>query len=612
MYGYFCKYKPIKNHFFLMTNFRISFWKLFWPILISTIITSIISSLFFFGIIGSLVSVFGSENEITTPKGTVLKLTLEGEIAESSMSRLNTSSLSIENTIGLTDLLNGFEKAARDENIKGIYLELKNPTCGISTLREIRNALLKFQKTGKFVISFSTGEYISQKHFYIASSIKERYAFTGSKIEFLGLSASPVFFKEAMAKLGIEMQIIRGKDNDFKSAVEPFMYSKMSDSSKTQTTQLTQSIWNQLLSEISQSTSNDTSKLNQIANKAMASSIENGVKFNFFKASKYYDEILSMLRAKAGLNATEEIPFHSFEKYAKTSFQEKQQLDNLQKPSLAVIIADGEIAVSGDELSSDKVARYIRDARTDKNIKTIVLRINSPGGSALASDIIWREVYLANKSKCVVVSMGDVAASGGYYIAAPASYIFAQPTTITGSIGVFGMIPYTGSFMKEKLGITFDHVKTNKFAAISLNQKLSEEEKQLIQVEVDLIYSDFLTKVASGRHLSIEKVHRLARGRVWTGSDAKTHGLVDELGGISDAIAYAIKKAKLKNPKIKFFPIYNPKPLDKLIEQLSELDENESESKVTLSNQLKHHLKSLDKIQTTDKLQMRLPFDIKL
>ena len=456
---------------------------------------------------------------------------------------------------------------------------------------------------------------ISQKQLYLTSVVKENYGFPGTMVDFLGLGTEPMFFKNTLDLLGVEMQVIRGRSNDFKSAVEPFLYTKMSDSSRLQTTLLLKNIWKEIRCEIANDINTDTATLSKIANNALVTSVEQAVKFRFFKASKYEDEILKILTRKVNVETSDDLDLLAFEKYARKNFYNQQISNNLSKPNIAVILAEGGISVDGDELTSDNVAKYIREARLDNNIKTIVLRVNSPGGSALASDIIWREVVLANKSKKVIVSMGDVAASGGYYIATAASKIFAEPTTITGSIGVFGIIPYTGKFFQDKLGITFDKITTNMHASLSLNQKLSPEELILIQKQVDKIYTDFIRKVSDGRKMSPESVHRYARGRVWTGIDAKKIGLVDELGGLNDAIAYAAKQAKINKVIPRYWPEKKLEPIEEILDQLEDLKENKTSAKTVTTKipaSIQKYYNELLKLENMQGIQMRMPFNIEI
>lgn len=597
-----------------MNENKISFWKIFWPTLIAMFIATITWLLVFFGVIGGIVASISSDSKEIDSKKIILRMTLEGNISENSSSTINPYALSIDKKVGLSDLLFGIKKAASDPTVDGIYLELKNVQCGISTVREIRNALIDFQKSGKYILAYHSGEMISFKQYYLTSCLEDNYAFPGSRVEFLGLGVNYSFYKNTLDKLGVEMQVVKGRSNDFKSAVEPFLFSKMSDSSRYQTTRLLNEIWSQLKVDISKDIKIDTAKLSAYASNASITSASDAAKLKLLKGVLYYDEFLKILKEKAKINEQEDITFKSFEKYAQSEFYKSQSFGiSNSKNKIAVILAEGEITVDGEELSSDKVAEYIREARIDKEVKTIVLRVNSPGGSALASDIIWREVLLANQSKKVVVSMGDVAASGGYFIAAPSSYIFAEPTTITGSIGVFGVIPYTGKFMEQKLGVTFDRVATNSHAGISLNKKMTIEEMAILQNEVDDIYDSFLSKVSEGRKIPINRVHAIARGRVWTGKDAKKIGLVDELGGIDDAIRFAAKQNKLKDFELKYWPKKEVEPIEELLEELQDM---KKQSKLKTSNIVQipefisSYLIELQKIKSMKGVQMRLPITV--
>jgi protease-4 len=325
----------------------------------------------------------------------------------------------------------------------------------------------------------------------------------------------------------------------------------------------------------------------------------------------YRDEVMAKISSKVGIEKDDELEMESFEKYARKKFRQDQLLAKKDKPNIAVILAEGGVAVDGDGLTSKEICKLFQDVRKNKSIKTVVFRINSPGGSALASEEIWREVYLTNKKMKVIVSMGDVAASGGYYIATPASMIFAEPTTITGSIGVFGMIPYTGRMFEEKLGMTFDRAQTNKHAIMSTNKKLTSEELTLIQSEVDDIYDLFLQRVAKGRKMTKEQVNVIARGRVWTGTDALRIGLVDKLGGIEEAIAYAAKDAKIDKAKVLYYP---QRKSDKWIDLLEQLEDEDTEIAVKQSAQLPKDLmdqyNKLKRIEGYSGIQMRLPYEI--
>lgn len=590
---------------------KIRFGRIFWPSFWAALIVSIIGLIIWLIVISGIMSSFEPE-PMKVESNTVLHMSLDTRIAEKGRTKFNSNSFSIDKTIGLADILHGLETAKEDNKIKGVFLELEGANCGYATAREIRNAINDFEKSGKFVVAYNSGELISLRQYYIASAANTNYGFPTSNMEFLGLGGELSFFKNTFDKLDVEMQIIRGSGNDFKSAVEPFFRDKMSDSSRHQVKRYLTSMWSDIRNDIAKERKVSAKRLDELAENAEIQSVKEAVANKLMDGAKYKDEILTLLAKKAGTEEGEEVELFAFEKYAKKRFRQDQVLSVEDEPNVAVILAEGVVAREGDGLTSKRVCKLFRDARENESVKTVVFRINSPGGSALASDEIWREVQLTNKKKKVVVSMGDVAASGGYYIAAPASYIFAEPTTITGSIGVFGMVPYTGKMMENKLGVTFDRVSTNKHAVLTTNRKLTEEEIIMIQENVDEVYDQFKTVVAKGRGMTKNRVQQIARGRVWTGVDAKKIGLVDELGGMKDAIAYAAKQAKIKDVKVLYYPLVKDDPLDELLEQLEGGDENVSISAVELPTQLMTYYKQLKEIESLQGIQMRLPFKLNL
>jgi protease-4 len=371
-------------------------------------------------------------------------------------------------------------------------------------------------------------------------------------------------------------------------------------------------MWETIVAEIAADRKVSTNELNQIADSMLIKRADDALKFKLLDALKYKDEVMDELCKKVKCKKVEDLNFYSFEKYARKQFNEDQVLVEVDDPNIAVIVAEGDVATSGDGVASDKICKLFKEVRNNDDIKTVVFRINSPGGSALASDEIWREVQLTNKVKKVIVSMGDVAASGGYYVAAPAYKIFAEPTTITGSIGVFGMIPYTGKMFENYLGITFDRASTNAHAGMSLNRKLTPKELESVQNEVDEIYDQFLGRVAEGRKLTKEQVNVIARGRVWTGSDAKKIGLVDELGGLNDAITFAAKEAKIKEPKVEYYPHNKKNELFDFIDLLNEEEDDAFAKNTTIPSELLTYYKQLKKIESMTGIQMKLPYEIRI
>ena len=423
-----------------------------------------------------------------------------------------------------------------------------------------------------------------------------------------------MFFKGLLDKLDVEVEIIRGKNNDFKSAVEPFFRTNMSDSSRVQVERYMSSMWEDMRNDIAADRKIDAEELNVIADSMKIKRAEDAVEFKLLDGVKYRDEVMGLLMKKVGVDSEEDLELQNFEKYAKKSFYEDQLLTKSENPDVAVILAEGDVSTEGDGLTSAEICKLFKKVRNEKSIKVVVFRINSPGGSALASEEIWREVNLTNKVKKVVVSMGDVAASGGYYIASPAYKIFAEPTTITGSIGVFGMIPYTGKMLENKLGITFDRVSTNQHAVLSTNRKLTPMELAITQEEVDEVYDQFLQRVSDGRKMTKEQVNVIARGRVWTGRDALKIGLVDQLGGLNDAVAFAASEVDLKNPKVLYYPLKKEDKLGDLIELIEDQKEDESVSikSQRIPEELLDYYASIKKIERMRGIQMRLPFEVKM
>jgi len=597
-----------------MTDKKITFGKIFWPSFLAVFIMSIIGLIIFSLILGGLVGSFGKfgPKPLAIKNNTVLHMTLSGAIGEKSSSTFNPSSFQMDKKIGLSDILYGLEHAKTDAKIKGVFLEIGDLNCGYATAREIRNAINDFEKSGKFVVAYNGGEVITQKEYYISSAADEVYGFPSSTMEFIGLGAELSFFKGTLDKLEVEVQVIRGSNNDFKSAVEPFFRENMSDSSRVQIERYLTSMWEDIRTDISADRKVKIEKLNTIADSAFIRRADDAVKYKLMDGTKYRDEIISLMSEKVGLEEGEELELQEFEKYAKKKFYHNQVLAKNDSPNIAVILAEGDVSVDGDGLTSKQICKLFQEARKNKTIKTVVFRVNSPGGSALASDEIWREVKLTNETKKVIVSMGDVAASGGYYISAPATAIFAEPSTITGSIGVFGMIPYTGKMLQNKLGMTFDRAATNQHSVMTTNRKLTPAEFLLVQEEVDAIYDQFLSRVAEGRGMTKERVNEIARGRVWTGRDALEIGLVDKLGGISDAIAYAAKKSNISTPKVLYYPLKKEDPWLSLLEDLEEQQENEMRVAMhqSMPQELVYYYNQLKSIESMSGMQMRMPFEL--
>ena len=590
---------------------KIRFGKIFWPSFIAALIVSILGLVLFFLTVGGLVSSISDNepNKVELKDKTVLHLTLDQKVGERTRTEFSKTSFEFNSSVGLSELLYGFKVASSDDKIAGIFVDLKGAKFGYTTAKEIRDAINEFEKSGKFVIAYNSGEVISQKSYYVASAANTNYAFPTSSFEMIGLGVELMYFKNTLDKLGVEMQVIRGKNNDFKSAVEPFFRSNMSDSSRLQIERYLTSMWNDIKSAISKDRKIEKELIETLANKASIRRAEEAKQHKLIDDALYRDQVIDQIKKKLNVSKDDPINFYAFEKYAKKKFRKDQFIQEVDSPEIAVILAEGEISKNGEGLTSKDICKLFQDVRKNKSVKAVVFRINSPGGSALASDEIWREVVLTQKEKKVIVSMGDVAASGGYYIAAPADRIFAESTTITGSIGVFGVIPFTGKMLNDKLGLTFDRATTNNHSVLSLNKKLTTEEMSIIQEEVDKIYDDFLSRVASGRKMSKEQVNRLARGRVWTGQDALKNGLVDEIGGIKSAIKYAQEITKSDADKILYYPTYEEEPFEMILEKLKE-DDMIKGAEVTLSQELIDFYAKLKKLEKFSGMQMRLPYEL--
>ncbi len=548
----------------------------------------------------------GNDKTYNSVENSVLKLSLNDQIKERTVenpfSKINLGPLIPEGSIGLNTILLNIKKAKEDKDIKGIYLEISNPIAGFATLEEIRNALIDFRSSGKFIYAYS--ETYSQKAYYIASTASKLYLNPQGTLEVKGLSSQIMFFKNMLDKLGVEVQVFRhGK---FKSAIEPFMLDKMSEANRSQVETYLGSLWNHMLAGISKSRGITASEINNMADNLLIRNPSDALKYKLVDALKYEDEAMDDIKKAISIDQKEKIHFVSLEKYADSPNKAK-----LSSNKIAIVYAVGEI-VSGkgsdDQVGSETVAKALRDARLDTSIKAIVFRVNSPGGSALASDVMWREVLLAKAAKPVVVSMGDVAASGGYYISCAANRIFAQPNTITGSIGVFGLIPNAQKALSEKLGITIDTVNTNKHSDVgTILRAASADEYNYIQKSVEDIYDVFITKVAEGRNISKNNVDSIGQGRVWSGTDALKIKLVDEIGGINDAIAYAAKLAKLSNYKL----IDLPKQKDPL-EELFNTGADEIEARTMKANLGEQYIfiKQLNTVLLKKGIQARVPYEM--
>lgn len=505
-------------------------------------------------IVTAMVSTAANDGKVSPAANSIMHISLDYPIKERTdknpFSELNFMGFENKKTLGLNEILKGIEDAKSDDHIKGIYLDASSLAAGFASIEEIRNALLDFKKSGKFILAYS--EVYSQGAYYLATAADKIYLNPEGMVDFRGLTSEIMFFKGALDKLEIEAQII--KVGTYKSAVEPFILDKMSEANRLQVSSFLGSMYDHFISEVSESRRISKNELLAIADSAKIRSPKDALNYKMVDGLKYKDEVLDELKTLVKIDKKKEIKSVSIEEYTPGN----EEADEPSGNRIAIIYASGQI-ISGEgndeTIGSERISRAIRKARTDDKVKAIVLRVNSPGGSALASDVIWRETVLAKKVKPVIVSMGDLAASGGYYIACAADSIFAQPNTITGSIGVFGIIPNMQKFFNNKLGITFDGVKTSRFADLgTVSRPLTDTEKMIYQNEVNKTYDSFTRKVAEGRKKSQAYIDSIGQGRVWSGQEALANGLVDKLGNIGDAIKSAARKANIKNYKIVSYP----------------------------------------------------------
>jgi len=530
------------------------FFKFVFASMIGFILSFFLVFILLIALIVAMVSSAGSEGKISATSNSIMHISLDYPIKERAdknpFSEFGLMGFDNKKRIGLNEILLSLEEAKEDDHIKGIYLDVSSLAAGFATIEEIRNALIDFKKSGKFILAYS--EVYTQGAYYLASVADKVYLNPEGMIDFRGLSSELMFFKGSLEKLEIEAQII--KVGTYKSAVEPFILDKMSEPNRLQVNSFLGSMYDHFLSEISKSRKIPKNTLFSLADSAKVRNPKDALVYKMIDGLKYKDEVLDELKARTGTDKKKDLNSISIEEYAPAPGEKERSSSD----RIALIYANGDI-ISGEgndeSIGSERISRAIRKARRDKKVKAIVLRVNSPGGSALASDVIWREMVLAKKSKPVIVSMGDVAASGGYYIACAADSIFAQPNTITGSIGVFGIIPNMQNFFKNKLGITFDGVKTGKFADLgTVSRPMTDAEKMIFQQEVNRVYSTFTQKVADGRKKSPAYIDSIGQGRVWSGTEALQNGLVDRLGNIDDAIASAARKAKITDFKLVSYP----------------------------------------------------------
>lgn len=578
--------------------------------IIGVIVVGFLGLILLMGIFSAIIS--ASDQPTSIEDNSIFVLRFENQIversADSPLSGINLFGVATTGQTGLDDILECIEKAKNDDNIRGIYLNPTTINAGWATLEEIRDALSDFKNSGKFIYAY--GEILTQKAYYIVSVADKVVLNPRGTIELRGLSAQSTFFKGALDKIGVEVQVIRhGK---FKAAVEPYILDKMSDENRLQTEIYVGNIWNQVLAGISTSRGITIDDLNK-----MADEVTTFQKSEYLQANGlvdellYKDEVIDELREMTDMDAQSDLRLTDISEYK--NVPKTTDGKGLARDKIAVIYASGEIDMgsgSPNGINSDELSRTLREAREDSTIKAIVLRINSPGGSAYGSEVIWREVQLAVETKPVIASMGDYAASGGYYIAAAADTIMADLTTITGSIGIFGLVPNAKELLNDKLGITQDVVNTNAHSDIlSFTRKLTPFELDLMQNYIEDGYDTFISRVADGRHMDKQQVDDIGQGRVWDSQSAQDNGLVDLFGGINDAIQLAVEETGLERYRIVKLPEIED-PFQVFLRNISgtvkmKLIKEELGDNYLIYEQLKE-------ISSTRGILARLPFEVNL
>ncbi|MCF6269647.1 MAG: signal peptide peptidase SppA [Melioribacteraceae bacterium] len=583
------------------------FFKFFFASLLGSVAALFMFFFLSFIILMGMVALLDSDDVVTISSNTILELEFKSAIPERShFDDINFSSFlsgKIGKKLGLNDIISNIKKAKDDSNITTLYLKLDDLNVGgYATLEPIRNALVDFKESGKPIIAH--GNYISQPAYYLASVADTIYLTPTGGIDFQGLSAELMFFKKTLDKLEIEAQII--KVGKFKSAVEPFIVEEMSKENREQVSAFMNSINNHLLQEISEARNIDEDELINISNNMLVQSPTDAIKYRLVDKLNYEVEVIEQLKTLTG---REKLKTISLKKYNKVAGASQAATSN----RIAIIYAVGEIAGGKggtSEIGKDNIVDAIRKARKNENVKGIVMRVNSPGGSALISDIIWKEVELAKAEKPFVVSYGRYAASGGYYISCGADKIISEPITLTGSIGVFAIIPNMQKFFDNKLGITFDGVKTGKYSDfITASRPLTSNERAILQKQVDRVYKTFVNYVVAGRGMTFDEVHKIGQGRIWSGLQALEIGLVDEIGGLEYAVESVKELAEIEDYKIVEYPEIK-EPFEEILETLLE-DISSKIFSPEIDNIFEHYSKALKMVKSRE-VQARLPFEIEI
>lgn len=574
-------------------------------IIVSVVVLVFISILVVFSMVSS------SESETQVRKNSIMMLDLNGALAERSQDN-PFDALMGDNykTYGLDDILSSIKKAKENDDIKGIYIEATSLGAGFASREEIRNALKDFKESGKFIVAY--GDSYSQGLYYLSSVADKVLLNPQGMVEWRGLAATPMFFKDLLAKIGVEMQIF--KVGTYKSAVEPFISTEMSPANREQIDAYLTSIWGQVTNDVAESRKISVDSLNAIADRMlMFYPAEESVQCGLVDTLIYKNDVRNYLKAMVGIDKDDRMPVLGLQDMINVKKNvPKDKSGNV----IAVYYAYGEIyggsssASSEEGIDSKKVIKDLRKLKDDEDVKAVVLRVNSPGGSAYGSEQIWYAVSELKKEKPVIVSMGDYAASGGYYISCNADTIVAEPTTLTGSIGIFGMFP-NAKGLTDKIGVNFDVVKTNKYADFGmLTRPMNDGEKGLMQMYVNNGYDLFLTRCSDGRGISKEDLDKIAQGRVWTGSKAKELGLVDELGGLDKALDIAIAKAGVDTYTVMSYP-----KKESFFESLMNTNPGNYVKARMLKGtmgEIYQQFSVLENFDKCDRIQARVPFELNI
>lgn len=582
------------------------FFKMMLASCLSNLIILVIGMFLFFAfIVGSVASLMssGENTDMIVKENSVLKLELNKTIYEQTPGELN-SYLEGNQALGADVLFKAIRMAKDDDNISGIYIKMSPMyNAGWALTEELRNAIVDFKESGKFVYSYA--DTYSQKGYYLVSVADSIFINPSGVLDFKGIAAETLFIKDLLDKLDVKVKLIRPRSNAFKSAGEMYTMTQMSQANKTQIRTYIESIWNHVSGDISIERNIPVDRLNAIADNLEAYLPADALKNGLVDALVFEHDVLVSMAKQIGTNDYDDIDFVKAKSYVQSA------VDNVSRNKIAVIYAQGDVMSgngTGVNVYSSVITNALNNAADNDNIKAIVLRVNSPGGAVVASEIMTNAVIRAKQKKPIVVSMSDVAASAGYEISCNANVIVAMPTTITGSIGVFGLYPEVGGMLKNKLGITTDTVLTNKnAAALSVMRPLSNEGHEVLVRNVEDFYVTFCQRVAKGRNLPVEYVDSIARGRVWTGIDAKKLGLVDELGGLDMALDIAAELAQIDNYSI----VAYPKEKDLPTQLMELLGEEQSLAEVLSKNtNTEKYYNLMDYVKNMEPLQARLPYFI--